>query len=110
MEQDTRRYNTMIAKYQRVMDSMHNYIYNAIQVEERDSVIVMEVKDRYPSYIAFYKVDTEMIQEFLEQLVKYTRKTYNITNSNIRSIYEKQESSCNVTTADSRKIINDPIK
>jgi len=82
----------MIPKYQMMMHRVHDYIYNAIHRESSDNVISKEVLKRYPLYACFYKVDTEMTEEFTMQLIMFIRKTHDVTSANITSIYEAPNS------------------
>ena len=72
----------MIKKYQRMMDSVNGYIYNRIFVEDDDEVITKEILKRFPVYVCFYKLDTEMIEEFILQLVRIVRFTYKVAYEN----------------------------
>lgn len=72
----------MIEKYQDMMDSVFQYMYNAIQVVEDDKQIAKEVLDKFPTYVCYFKCDSEMILEFLFQTVRNMRKTREIILAN----------------------------
>jgi len=70
----------MIKKYEFLLDKVHQYCYNRIQVETDDLKIARELYDKYPVYVAFFKCDTEMIISMLEQISRgKTNYKYNIT-------------------------------
>ena len=65
----------MIEKYQDVMDSIFQYMYNSIQVVDDDRKIAKEVCSKFPAFICYFKCDNEMIEEFLYQTCRSMRKT-----------------------------------
>ena len=74
----------MIKKYEFLLDKVHQYCYNRIQVETDDSKIARELYDKYPVYVAFFKCDTEMIISMLEQISRGIRLTRNVLETNYK--------------------------
>lgn len=74
--------SSMIEKYQYMMDDVFAYMFNSIQVTEDDKQIAKEVLEKFPTYVAYFKCDSEMIFEFLYQTVRSMRKTREIILSN----------------------------
>jgi len=74
----------MIAKYQHILDKVHQYIYNRIQVEDDNLLIARELFEKYPVYVAFFKCDTEMIISMLEQLTIGIRLTRTVLETNFK--------------------------
>lgn len=63
----------MIEKYRHIFESIHSYIFNRIQIIDSDLDIAREIYAKFPAYVAFFKVDTEMQVEMLEQIVAGAR-------------------------------------
>ena len=68
----------MIAKYESMMDDVFGYMYNSIQIVESDEQIAKEILSKFPTYVAYFKCDSEMIFEFLYQTCRSMRKTREI--------------------------------
>jgi len=82
----------MIKKYQHILDKVHQYIYNRIQIESDDLLIAREIYAKYPVYVAFFKCDTEMIISMLEQLSRGIRLTRTVLEGNYKfNIIKLQE-------------------
>jgi len=79
----------MIKKYEFILDKVHQYCYNRIQIETDDLKIARELYEKYPVYVAFFKCDTEMIISMLEQISRGIRLTRNVLETNYKASIEK---------------------
>jgi len=82
----------VIKKYEHVFERIHQYIYNRIQVESDDLKIAREIVAQYPTYIAFFKCDSDMIEEMIYQSVCSSRLTRRVLEGNYEATIEALKS------------------
>ena len=66
----------MTKKYNPVIDDMFEFIRNKTTADFSIESIVEQVLDRYPSQVAYYKCDKDMIRVFITHLCEYARFMY----------------------------------
>lgn len=60
----------MIKKYENIYDKVFHYVVNRLEVISDLNAIPDEVVKRFPTFIAFFKVDNEMQYELIYQIVR----------------------------------------
>ena len=60
----------MIKKYETVKQDVFEYIRNRVKWDVNPSSIAAELEYRFPTYVAFYKCDPEMINEHMLWLIE----------------------------------------
>jgi hypothetical protein len=80
----------MIEKYQIFMDDIFVYIYNSIEIIENDKQIASEILEKFPTYVCYFKCDSEMVFEFFYQTIRMCRKMREVIKGN-RNVGEEIE-------------------
>jgi len=60
----------MIEKYKTVKQDVFEYVRNRVKLGIKPGNIAAEVEHRFPTFIAFFKCDPEMINEFIQWLIE----------------------------------------
>lgn len=70
----------MIEKYKTVKQDIFEYIHNRTKAGVSPETIVVEVENRFPAFIAFFKCEPDMLAEFMqwlaEQAYYHVNRTY----------------------------------
>jgi len=67
----------MIRKYEGILNDIFEYIRNRLVAGTLPEAIVREVIEKYPTELAYYKVDIDMKYELVRELVAFGYFLYN---------------------------------